>query len=111
MVASVIPYAAQSQLARNVNIPILILPPHLTNPFNTVLISLPRRAAEHAFHHSRFTCRPLLETLFVDVVATGGTTPYNLFGGGIELHDADGAVAFYSFALATSIGSGRGTMR
>lgn len=124
MIRTHIPHATQAQLLPNIHVPLL----SFLSPFRQGCIIadvfLPRGAAVYALDHGGrgLGASPLVEAIFVDVVAAGGFAVDDFFGGGIELHEADWAVAGYFFAVggwcivvvfvvAGFIGIGRGSRR
>lgn len=49
--------------------------------------------------HTLLTLRPLLEAVFMDIVATSSFAPHNLLVLWLEFHEADGAIAGNFFAI------------
>lgn len=101
MIRPIIPHSAQPQLNPNIHISLLSHLSLATNPFQTFLVPLPRRATIHAADLDALggAARPLLEAGFVDVVAATGFAKDNFFGRGGEVAEADGAVAGDGFAV------------
>ena len=101
MIRTHIPHTTQAQLLPNVHIPLL---PFLS-PFRQgrviANVFLPRGAAVYALDSGggRLGASPLVEAIFVDVVAAGRFAVDDFFRGGIEFHETDWAVARDFFAV------------
>jgi hypothetical protein len=105
MVRTHISMPTNPKLPSNINIPLPIKRPRFTNLLDHISIALPRGSAKDTLHLSRFTLSPLLKTSPVDILATSSFAPEDIFWfiGLLELHDADGAVAFNWLASAACV--------
>lgn len=102
MIRRIIPLPTQPQLSTYIDVPLLIhLPLPLDHPHTLLIPLLPRCSAIHArdLNPTSASPRPLLETVFVDVVAAGRAAPDDLFSGRDEFGEADRAVAGDGFAV------------
>jgi hypothetical protein len=105
MVGTHISMTTNPKLPSNVDIPLTINRPRFTTLLNHIFIALPRGAAKDTLHLSGLTSSPLLKTSPVDILAASSFAPEDifLFIGLVELHDADGAVAFNWLASAACV--------